>query len=517
MTEQANTGNHPLPPSLVHFQPKAPQPRRRPTALRAGTLAAALGLLGLGQLSCSGNRVHSADQELEQVWLGAQAGSGHASPAPTSGSSQAQSPRRKLPDGHPGGWTLEMVLERIKAANPNLAIAETHIQEARAAVSEAKASYLPTLTLSETYFSTNNPGQAFGLLLNQHRLSLGPGFDATPGVTENWRTEVRAQWALFAPGRREGRRGAREARRSATAMRRFVERRLLNAGVQAFEGLIAAQDLARVLQESVNVVKERLRIAEERRDQGTALEVDVLRLKTRLAKARQEAQSAFLAAKKAEAALNHLMGLRADSPLVLASRDIGALETLPSTLDEAIRRARAERGDLQAASHRVLMRDWEKKGKKAARLPSLVAFGAYDIDTRDLDLDAYFDSYEAGVALSWKLDPGVGPRIRQAQARLRRERERLRALLLDAAKEVRMAWDQLEVARSQLALATEGAKTAIEAWRLVSSAYDNGNATLTDLLEAVNARKTARTRKSAAQAAVRIAKLRLIGAMGGVK
>jgi outer membrane protein TolC len=163
------------------------------------------------------------------------------------------------------------------------------------------------------------------------------------------------------------------------------------------------------------------------------------------------------------------------------------------------------------------MRNWEKKGKKAARLPSLVAFGAYDVDAKDPDLDSYFDSFEAGVALSWKLDPAVGPRIRQAQAKLRRERENLRVLLLDAAKEVRLAWDRLQVAKSQLALAGEGAKTAVEAWRLISSSYDNGSATLTDLLEAVNARKTARTRKSAAEAAVRIAKLRLIGAMGGVK
>ncbi len=470
-------------------------------------------LLTMGLLGCRGRRIQTADHELAQVWMGTQP------KVPTTSGT-------KDPHSHPGaeglprtqqGWTLEMVLRRIQAANPNLAIAETHIQEARAAISEAKAAYLPTLTLSETYFSSNNPGRAFWTLLNQHRLSLGPSFDATPGATENWRTEVRAQWALFAPGRREGQRGAREARRSAEAMRRFVERRLLNAGVQAFEGLIAAQDLAQVIRESVGVVSERLQTTKERRDQGLALEVDVLRLRTRLAKAKQEAQSADLAAKQAEAALNHLMGLRADSPLVIASRDIGVLETLPPTLNQAIRRARAERGDLRAASHRVLMRNWEKKGNKAARLPSLVAFGAYDIDARDPDLDAYYDSYEAGVALSWKLDPAVGPKIRKAMARLRRERERLRGLLLDAAKEVRMAWDNLQVAKSQLALASEGAKTAGEAWRLISSAYDNGGATLTDLLEAVNARKTARTRKSAAEAAVRIAKLRLIGAMGGVK
>ena len=475
--------------------------------------AAPILLLGFGLPSCRGGRIQTADHELIQAWFSAMPPTTKAPKPHDPGKARETNPRPQRRQG----WTLEMVLRRIKAANPNLAIAETHIQEARAAISEAKASYLPTLTLSETYFSTNNPGQAFGLLLNQHRLSLGPGFDPTPGVTENWRTEVRAQWALFAPGRREGHLGAREAKRSAEAMRHFVENRLLNAGVQAFEGLIAAQDLAHVIRENVKVVKERLRTTQERHKQGLALKVDVLRLRTRLAKAKQEAQSADLAAQKAEAALNRLMGLRADSPLTISSRDIGALETLPPSLDQAIRRARRERGDLQAASHRVLMRNWQKKGAKAARLPSLVAFGAYDIDARDPDLDAYYDSFEAGVALRWKLDPAVSPRIRRTQARLRREREVLRKLLLDSGKEVRMAWDQLQVAKSQLALAREGAKTAEEAWRLISSAFDNGGATITDLLEAVNARKTARTRKSAAEAAVRIAKLRLIGAMGGVK
>ncbi|GEM_PF-511602 len=477
-------------------------------------------------LGCAGGKVRRAGAWIERAWpQPANKAEEGRLPETEQDSRPRNLPRGSRKDSGAGDepisetWSLDQVLTRIKEANPRLSIAEANLEAARAALDEAKAAYRPILSLSRSYLVTDEPGTAFGLLLNQQRLSLGPSFDATPGTIDNHRTEARVDWTLFAPGRLDRKRAAGAAARAAEIARRAAEHRLLNAGVQAWLGLKAADALHRASLDNARIVGERLAELRKRRELGAALEADVLRMEARLALSRRDVEAAKLVRNKAEAALDHLMGLPSTTRIDLGGTAAEEVRrsALPETLEEALARARRTRLDLRARAWLLRSREFEVAGAEATRKPVLSAFGAVDLDGEDFGIDSDLTSYQAGIFLSWTLDPGREARIRRAKSGLRKDLAAFRAFVLDLSKEVRQAWDALELARRNLELARKGERAAVEAWRIVSKAHGAGAATTTDLLAAERSRSAAVLRRTAAETALSIAEIRLLGSMGGIQ
>ena len=474
------------------------------------------------QAACTGPRVPSADDVLGTTLAWSEeppATSGPAPPAPQRGVGELDP---GIPPGEPAVWSLDAVLAHIARANPTLGSAQARLEEAEALRQEAVASYVPALTLGLDFVSTDNPAQAFALLLNQQRLTLGPSFDPTPGSIDNWHTEIRLDWPLFAPGRSESRHAAAAGEEAARLAREAFERRLLNAGVQAWLGLRAARALEEVAAESVTVVERRLAQTRIRHEEGLALRADVLLLAVRLAEPRQEAARTTLAVREAESSLNHLMGRgpkdRGEGgPLLVGDEDVVVGAALPGELPDLLQLAETERRDLLATAHRVRALGYQRGASRAERLPLLLLFGAYYFDGADLAFDEDLDSYAVGAGLRLPVTAGTGARIRQAEAQERRAREELRELALAVVQEVHDAWEALRVAEETLKLAEASVGAAEEAYRIVAEAQDAGGATVTDVLEAEDARRNARVRHVAARAGVQIVRARLVGATGGVR
>jgi outer membrane protein TolC len=455
--------------------------------------------------ACASSRIDTAEELARAEWR-----RGASAPA-------AQPAPAQPAPVEPAAWTLDEILVRIAAANPTLGRAQANLEQAQAARREARASWLPELSLGVDLLSTDDPALAFGLLLNQHALDLGPGFDATPGSTENWHEEVRLDWALLAPGRSDATSAATEGEQAAALARESAERRLLNAGIQAWIGLRAARELEAVARESVGVVEQRLLQTRTRHDEGAALRTDVLRLEVSLAAARQDAARAAQVVREAESQLNVLMGREAGGPLELVAEPVVLAAGLPEDLDALVQRASEERADVKAAAHRARMLSFEREAARAQYLPRLQAFARYGWDNEDLAIDSEYGSYAAGLSLRLPFSAATGPRIAQAEAQERGAREALRELSLSVTREVRDAWNAQRVARETLELARASVGSAEEAWRSISAAQDAGAATVTDVLEAENARRQARTRHVAAQAAVDLARARIAAAVGGVR
>ena len=483
--------------------------------LQASSSSAAVIALGL-LAACSSSRVESAERILDSAWTGAGVSRYEPSP-PEGGSSPATRAPAAAPEGPAPALTLDLLLEQITRANPTIGVARARLQEAEAVRREAVAAYFPEVSLGLDYLSTDNPAQAFAVLLNQQKLTLGPTFDPTPGFVENWRKEIRLDWPLFAPGRDQTRLAAQEEEEAARLAGEAVERRLLNAGLQGWLGLKAARELESVAQESIAIVERRLEQTRKRHQEGAALRADVLRLQVRLASTRQEAARATQLVREAESSLNHLMGRSPDGSLPLAGEDVAIGPTLPEELEGLLARAQADRRDLSATAHRVRRSGFERERSKAAWLPSLGAFAAYDVDGPDPSIDGNLDSTTVGIGLRFPLSARTNTRILEAEARERGAREELRDLVLTVEQEVRDSWSGLRVAEETLPSAEAAVDAAEEAFRIVAEAQDAGGATVTDVLEAENARKNARVRFVAAKAGVQIARAKLVAATGGVR
>ncbi len=414
-------------------------------------------------------------------------------------------------------WRLSEVLERIASGSPTLGQALARIDQARAAVREARASYAPELSLQVDFVATDDPAQAFALLLNQERLSLGPAFDPTPGSTRNWREQVRLDWPLFAPGRSQAHAAAREGELAARAQSEAIERRLLNAGVQSWLALRAALELERVARESIAAVEQRLEQTRVRAREGAALQADVLRFEVRVAASRDEAARAQFSVARARNALAALMDVRAEELLRVDSAPVEVGAELESELGALLERARRERADLTALAHRVRTAELASSAREAERLPSLGLFASYAFDDQDLRLDSDLDKYLVGVGLRVPLSARTGPRIEGARAQERVAALELRSLELEIEREVRDAWAEEAAARQSLALAQSAIQAAEEAFRVLSLAQDAGGATVTDVLEAQDALNLAKVRGVAASAGVQLARARLVAAIGGVQ
>jgi outer membrane protein TolC len=417
----------------------------------------------------------------------------------------------------PGEWTLDAVLAEIAAANPTLARAEAGLALARERLAEARAATWPELTLGTGVVSTDEPAAAFAFLLDLEQLDLGPGFDPTPDSVETWRSEARLDWAILAPGRREARHAAEAGELAAAHAREAVEQRLANAGVQAWLSLAAARALEEVARESVDVVAARLQQTRVREAEGAALRADVLRLEARHAGARRQAASAAYAARAAESALNHLMGRAPGVPIALAAEELEIGADLPGDLDGLDALARERRPDLLSAAHRARAMEHEIERAGAADRPVLAAFAGLQADSEDIGFDSDLVSSTLGIGLRWTLSASTNPRERAARAQARAAREELRELAHAAAREVRDAHDSLAVARETRELAEAEWRAAAEAFRLVAEAQDAGAATATDVLEAEDARRTARGHETAARYGVLLARARLVAATGGVR
>ncbi len=442
-------------------------------------------------------------------------------PGPQQGSLQGLEsvPRRQAAPQHVAGqpWTLAQVLEQISSHNPDLVRARAGLQQAQAGVQMSRASYWPELSLGLQFASTDNPGQAFGVLLNQQRLSLGPGFDATPGITENWRKELRVDWSLWNPERAARSDAAQAAQSGAQAMVLHVDQGLRNAGVQAWFGLQAARALKEVQDESILVVQERLQKTQKRMELGAALKADVLRLQGRLAQAQQNAAGADLRVQTASSGLNRLMARPPQTPLEFQKdpeRNAARLSPDDEALDTLISKALEQRKDLRAAQQNVRRLQHEDTASRRSGGPRISAFGAYDVDGHDLGLDTDLDSYMLGVGLHLPLSKRTPARRAASRAQLMGARAELHSLSLTIQSQVSDAQENLRVARIQLQLSSSAVATAEEAYRIIAEAQDAGGATVTDVLEAEDARRQARVAQVAAKYYVQIAQAQLAMAIG---
>ena len=69
-------------------------------------------------------------------------------------------------------YTLEQAIETALANNPELGVMQARIEQADAQLGQAMASFYPQIKTSLSYQYSNNPAQAFSMLIAERRLNL---------------------------------------------------------------------------------------------------------------------------------------------------------------------------------------------------------------------------------------------------------------------------------------------------------------------------------------------------------
>jgi len=368
--------------------------------------------------------------------------------------------------------SLDEAVELALRTSPDLARDTGAVRTALAAERTAHAAYLPTVSLESSILRSTTPSP-----LSQ------PG--APGGVADRTSAAgLGANLDLFTGGRRGAdlRRAAaaREASDADLVARRFTV--ALDAERAVFDQLRAA-DQRRVQVARVARAEQGLAYAKHRHDAGVATRSDELRARLELSQAKQQLAQVEGALRTSRWALGRVVGI--DGPV--DARPVDSLAPRPLALDDSaivalvtdlapvVRSAEAED---RAASASV-------RAARARYAPTVQLGGAYRVIGQPTTTVGPRDPVWAlRLGLSYPLFDGFQREESVTRARVASDvasselRDTRRLARVDAER----ALEALHVAETRIALAAEGVQVATEDLRVVQVRYQNGAASILDLI-----------------------------------
>ena len=391
--------------------------------------------------------------------------------------------------------------------NLGLAAADAQVEAARADAGAASAAAYPTLSAQARAVRTDEPVGAFGLRLDQGRITaqdFAPARLNDPPAITGIGAGVTLTQPIFAGGRiSAGRRalGAAADAEAATRERRAQE--LALGVVEAYFGAQAAAEGLRHADDLLAQARETERFVASRSAHGLALDADVARA------------TAFRASAEAERAAAAQRVETARSALVLLAGDDAAGATLTTAVDgpTAPLPTGGDRPDLRAAR---LHRDAAHAGVAAARgalLPEVAAQASLEtMRTRELDTGTSW--YTVGLVARWQFGVADVRRVSAARARARAAEDALGWREREARRDADEARRAVDTAAARARSAEEAVAASESARTLRTARHRQGLLPLTDVLDAESGLAGARALLLAARLEARIARARLALALG---
>jgi len=393
--------------------------------------------------------------------------------------------------------TLEEAVAIALDNNHRLRAADAGIDAAQASVDEAGAGRLPNVDLVETFSYTTNPVFVFGTLLGQEEFSeanFDPAYLNEPDALSNWNTLAEVSLPVYVGGRiRHGRDAAQAGLQAATAGRERTRQEVVRDVVDAHTATALAESYLGAVRESLNVVRENLRLVTDLREAGLVVESDRLQALVRESEVLEMEAFAEAEAATARAALNFAMGRPLDTPVAVAG---GEPEPLAAgSLDELTADLAGARPDVLAADAQSRATEAAVRAARGERLPEVGVAGRVEANAEDYPGADGTNWSVFGVARWRVFGAGAAARLRRAEAQAEQAR-RMRELAVEGAGlEVRRAWYRMEAAGKSRERSRLDVERAVASLAIVRDRYSEGLANLVELLDAENALTRARTRE----------------------
>lgn len=387
--------------------------------------------------------------------------------------------------------------------NPDLAISGAQIEQAEAAVRQASGSRMPRVNLSLTATRSNDALNAFGMKLGQRNATFGdfgagefiappPGINPLtiaphdlnhPDAVNNFNSRIELLVPVYNGGMvRSYVDTAKAYVRAARSGDEMARQQLIKHVLMAYQGVHAARAYIKLAEEGRAAAEEYVRLSDKLYKQGMVVKSDVLSAQVNL----EDIKLKLSEARNAEAAaldqLALLMGKSLDEPL-----DVGAPVT-PELLagSEVELRARAvnENAGLRALRSQLEAAGAQVGAVRAGKKPQFNVMLRQDWNDRNLGLDA--SSYTVAGVLSWSaFDGGISnASIDRASAQRSELVAKLRQAEQGIGYQVAEARRKAIEAEESISARQVGLEQAKEAQRLVRKRYENGMATLIELLGA---------------------------------
>lgn len=384
----------------------------------------------------------------------------------------------------------------------NLGTVQAGVAEALARLEKAEAGKRPTATVSSSYTRLGE------------KPVIMPGVE---GPQDIFTTTLSAQWPLYTGGKVDS--GLKLARLGADSAQLEYDQAvddLIYRAIQGYTNLLKARSFVQLASEFVRTTAEHLKFVETNYELGYATKSDLLETRVRLRQAEQGLLQAQHGAKLAEEGLKNLLGIQAESELVLAGLPVQGVSVPVPPLTEAIKSAMDNRPELEQLRIAQALAEENLQMAESYRKPMVVAIGQYDSQGDKLSLDG---SWRLTLSAQWQLyDGGAGAAgVAEAQAGLTKVENSLAQVENGISLEVRQKHLAVSEAIQAKELAALTVKQARENYEFTEAKFELGAATNLEVLTAQSTLNQAQNSEINAEYDYHLAVLDLYKAMGQIE
>lgn len=367
----------------------------------------------------------------------------------------------------------------------------------------ARAGYLPTVDLIESWQRGNQPVFVFSSLLAQRQFTAANfAIQALnhPDAVNNFRTGLTVDQPVFNGALRAVTASAAVGVKLASAARMLVGQQLATSVTDAYGRLLVAEGARKAADASIEAAQADRTLVTNRRDAGAATDADVLQMAFLVARAEQQRIQADADVRIARASLAALIGAPLDQVLTLTSSPStsSASFDVPALQAEAL----SHRPDVASARLQVELARARISEAHAAFLPQVGVQGAWEGNGGTWTTRS--GSWMVGASARINLFRGRADAARLGAANdvLVARTQELAKAEMQARVDVIAATARLDAARASVRVARAALAQARESHRIVRDRYEAGLADIAALLRAVDGVAQAETQVAAAEAAV---------------
>ncbi|MET4897305.1 efflux transporter outer membrane subunit [Sphingomonadaceae bacterium jetA1] len=387
-----------------------------------------------------------------------------------------------------GDPTLDWLEDQALAANPNVAVAQARLKQARSSLRLEHANQAPSANARGTYLHADLPGLNLGKA-PQGGANGGQASGNSDGQSfDFFNVGFDASWEIDLFG---GQRRTVEAARATAAA---AEANVADAQVsltadvaQAYIGLRDRQQRLILARDSVRMQRETLKLTEQRFRNGAASQLEVERLRNQVENT--DAQILPLSA-EVETYLNALAILVGEAPGALDQRlsPAGKVPLPPAQVAVGDPAALLQRRpDIRAAERRLAAQTARIGVAEAAKFPRLSLMGLIGIGGTSVDSLTDLDNLVTLGApmLQWNaLNFGrANARVGQAEGARDEAEAQYRGAVLSALRDAEDSLSRFRARRNTVATLARAKLSADRSAALMQQRYRAGAATLIDTLD----------------------------------
>lgn len=401
--------------------------------------------------------------------------------------------------------------------NSKVRKARLDIDGGRYKVEEVRSQALPTLT--------GTSGLTYNAIIGQQVVDFG-GQTQTLKFGQKWNSTAGIQLSqqLFNQQVFTGLQAARSSEEYYNLTAQYTEEQVIELVANNYYQVLVNRQQLNVLDNNIKNVKVIEKIISNQFSNGLAKKIDVDRIKVNLTNIQTQREQTVNAIIQLENQLKFAMGMQVTTPIILPDTELTEVKELPRFTDSI---ALSNRTEIKLLNNQDKLLWLQRKAYVAEYYPTLALTGNYTYSSQAGGFDFLnsnstaigFGSSAIGLTLKVPIFNGFLTRakIRQADVNIQKAKEDR----VETTNALNLAYEnakiQLRNSLNTIEAQKKNAELAQEIYNSTQNNYNNGLASLTDLLDTETSLTQAQNSYTQALLNYKIAEIQLIKSNGNIK